>query len=244
MPEAYKQMAIILNTLVENGEPGHDELAACQKKLAELEASNDLLYLTNQSSPLSQEKFQKDELHYKDYFFQSEKPDDTPCYPAKPVDGQGTSLYLQQFYRYLIQRDKPAEHLRIKVFENSEEIYEELIDIPNEDSSWEHYVVSNEMLLVPKTALTSIFGLNLQLSLVLDPYYSFSLVVSQKGSDSKYHFSFFLDDQPLYDLHFIPQPPWQLEALRKPKPSSINIPILSGTAIRLQASIETRRGHF
>jgi len=229
--EAYKQMAAIFKVLIENGEPNRGELAACQRKLAELEVSADLLNIKYQPPQISQEKFQENELLYKDYFFHGQKPDDFYPYAAIPLDGQKTSLYLQQFYRYLVRLDHPARHLGVKVFENDKKIHEEIINIPIEGKSWEHYLVSDEMLLIPKTSLCSNFGLDLQLSLILDPDHKFSLIISQKGSDPKYKFSFFLDGQPLYDIHFIPQPPWQLETLCKPKHSSVNIPTLPNPSI-------------
>ncbi|MEI8125283.1 MAG: DUF6531 domain-containing protein, partial [Parachlamydiaceae bacterium] len=230
--EAYKRSIFLLQKLIEDGEPDSGELSIYQNKLAALELARDERRLTHQPTQISQDEFRELESIHRNHLFHKKKSDKLSQNEAIPsayevfsLDGQDKVFYAQQFHRYLVQGDRPGTCLRIKVLDNGANVYEEKIQIPTTGTSWEHYLTSDEMLLAPKTVLTSQFGLDLRLNVVSDPYHNFSLIIAQNGSDAKYSFLFFLDDLYLYDLHFVPPLPWQLEALYKPASCSITTPL-------------------
>ncbi|HEV8052135.1 MAG TPA: DUF6531 domain-containing protein, partial [Parachlamydiaceae bacterium] len=233
----YKQIASILENIYE-GQNDHIELISCLKKIGELDITLENQRFSHEPSKISQEEFNdRESLLRSDFFSLSAFNEVTPI-SAIALDGQSSSLFTQQYYRYLIQKDTKATTLRIKVLENDTEIYEESIEIPLEGDSWEHYLVSDEMLFIPKTNLSTIFGLDLRFRVVLDSYYNFSLVIGQKGSDTKYKFSFILDDEPLYDIFFISPPPWQLEALRKPLLLQTQVPVVQPSLLEFTPAID------
>jgi hypothetical protein len=107
--------------------------------------------------------------------------------------------------------------LRVKVYENSSFVHEERIAIPLQDTlSWDHYMALDQMIFIPETVLQSLFGLDLRLTIVSDPYHIFSLIIAQKAAQIRYTFAFSLEESPLYELNFTSPPPSQLEALSKP----------------------------
>ncbi len=135
-----------------------------------------------------------------------------------PLDGQAfSSLYIDHFYRFLIQRDLSASYLRVKVYDNHSLVHEEKITIPLQNTlSWDHYIALDQMISIPETILKLHFGLDLRLTVVSDPYHNFSLLIAQKATQTNYTFTFFLEEAPLYELDFTSPPPRQLESLRKP----------------------------
>jgi len=105
----------------------------------------------------------------------------------------------------------------VKVYDNQTLVYEEKITIPLQNTlSWEHYIALDQMVFIPETTLQSHFGLDLRLTIVSDPYHSFSLLIAQKSAKTNYKFAFSLEESPLYELNFICPPPSQLGSLRKP----------------------------
>lgn len=238
----YKQIAVILEKIYDgsNYQGPFDykpKLTSCYQKIEELDQLVDKERLTRKPPNISKEEFQARESQHRYNFFTQTNLCETYSGTAIAIDGQSSSLYTNQFYRYLVQQDSPATTLRIKVLENSTEIHEEAIQIPVEGDTWEHYLTSDEMLFIPKTGLTAKYGLNLRFRLVLDPYHNFSLLIAQKSSDTKYTFSFTLDDQPLYDINFISSPPWQLEVLGRP-PSEIKIPNTKNIGLEITPAID------
>ena len=222
--EVYRQLAFIYKKLIENGIPDTGELKIYEEKVVELETLRDEMRLTVLSPKVLQDAFIEEQLDCRSSFFNKKNPEENISFLGIPLDGQKNNLYINHFYRYLIQSEVSITYLHVKVFENSELIHEELIEIPLHSDLWQHYLVSDQMLLIPKTLLNSKFGLDLRLTRVADPYSNFSLLINQKGSNTKYDFSFFFEDKPLYDIHFICPPPHQLNALQKPALPEIRNP--------------------
>ncbi len=142
---------------------------------------------------------------------------------AAPLDGQSGKekdfiLYLGQFYRFLVQSDQIPSHLFVQVYEEGKKVHEEKIPLPQRRTpAWESYVMEDGMLLVPETKLTTQFGLHLYLTVVPDLLSPFSMVIAQKGTNSKFQFSISLDGgNPLYQSQFTEPLPWQLGELSKP----------------------------
>jgi len=216
--DTYTRLAAILQVLTTNGEQVTDEVARCHEKLTTLNAAADARRLTDPLSPSLQELFHTKEVYNRDQFYHGKtKNIKIKSEQVIPLDGQNGILYAGQYYRYLVQRKASPLNLRVVVSENGTSIHEESIAIPTTSALWDNYISVDEMLLVPDTVLRSNFGLDLRLTVVFDPYNSFSLVIGQKGSSAKYDFTFFLDDEHLYDVHFTHPLPWQLEVLRKPE---------------------------
>lgn len=149
---------------------------------------------------------------------------------AAPLDSQSGkedkdfTLYLGQFYRFLVQSDEIPSHLIVQVFEEGKTVYEEKIELPQKKTpAWESYVMKDGMLLVPETKLTTQFGLHLYLTVAPDPSCPFSMVIAQKGTNSKFQFNISLDGgDSLYKSQFTEPPPWQLRELSKPGFSAID----------------------
>lgn len=242
--DAYKRIAMILKSLIESGEPDNGDFDAYLQKMHEINTQIEEDRLIHPSSDISYEDFQERELFRREKFFCHKKGNDISPVIATAIDGQGSFLYTDQYYRYLVQRNSPATKLHVKVLENSVTIHEEMIEIPVEGDIWENYLVSNAMLLIPKTALSTQFGLDLRLTRVNDPYHNFSLVIAQRASDTKYEFSVFLDNEPLYDSYFICPPPWQLDALKKPSLSDICISLIPSTKLHIKPAPDDGSRHW
>lgn len=239
--DIYKRIELILDDLDKNGEKNTEELAGCHEQLAALDAEAYAKKLNGYRSLLSTETFRDNEKFKINQFYQGligrlgvKKSNQK----AISLDGQdnslyGDSLYTDQFYRYLIHREVSPSNLRVQVYENGENIYEEMIAIPMQGDLWDHYMHVDGMLLMPNGDLRSKFGLELRLTIVSDPYNNFALVIGQKSSGTKYDFTFFLDDDYLYDLRFKLLPPWQLEVLSKPELPAVKIPLSKTPLIKV-----------
>jgi RHS repeat-associated protein len=245
--ELKKQMLPVLEQLVEsslNEEEGifKEELTQLKHSIAAFETEADNSRLTESTYRLSQEEFKSRENERREHFFKSDilNPElFLPCVAenvprpfALPLDGhvakngKNFTLYNDQFYRFLVQSDLAVSELLIKVYEKGESIYEERITLPlKNEVAWERYLTTGGMALIPETKLKAEFGLNLRLHFVCDPMCAFSMVISQKGEDSRYQFSISLDETAtLYECNFSVPPPWQLDVLRKPALPNVDKP--------------------
>ncbi len=140
-----------------------------------------------------------------------------------PLDGQtsGHSLYTGQFYRTSVSGD--FQDLIVKVYEQEKLLYEERIHLYSPSSEqWDQHLKDEGLLLVPKTTLSKEYGLDLRLTYISDHQY----LIAQKGSYSNYTFKLFLHEKPLYTLHFIEPPPWQLGVLKKPALPCLSKPLV------------------
>lgn len=249
--EVQKQMLPILEQLIESSlsdeaEIFKQELTELKNSIAVFEAEADSNRLTKTTPLISQEEFRAREKERRELFFKSDfllKPDlflqsilhDESRPLAIALDGQvnkkdkNYTLYTEQFYRFLVQSDTPVPELLVKVYEKGKVIYEEKIAIPLKNTlSWERYL-RDGMVLIPETKLKAEFGLDLRLSFVCDPMYSFSMIVAQKCIYSKYQFSISLDEgTPVYECQLLEPPPWQLGVLKKSALTIANKPIGEG----------------
>ena len=142
-----------------------------------------------------------------------------------PLDGQRGKgekeffLYLDQFYRFLLQSDHSISKFFVKVFKEGELVHEEG-DCPSSPK----YTVMG-ILFDQRWAPLYFLRPNLKGSLDLN-YVSAMLAIqdvipllfiAQKGSDPNYQFSFSLEGEgALYRCDLLEPPPWQLDAIRKP----------------------------
>ncbi len=149
-----------------------------------------------------------------------EKPIDQVCALDGQVKKKGDSyaLYKDQFYRFLIQSEFPVSNLWVHVSQGGESLHSEKVSISEQGSDqWEQDFQENGMLLTPQTQLKNLFGLDLRLHLSADLDQN-SIVIVHKGDSQDFQFTFSLsEDQKLYDICLLESPPWQLEALKKPK---------------------------
>ena len=216
--DIYKRIELIHQEIINNGENITEELSLCRGKLSELESAAIAKRLAEHQQDVSPELSRcKDHLNQFYSGLSRRQDSEGDGQNAIPLDGQGNEQFLGQFYRYLVQREITAVNLRVQVSEGGVQLYEEKIAIPLQGDLWHHYIAVDQMLLVPDGDLHSKFGLKLRLTIISDPYHRFAMVIGHKGSSTKYEFTFFLDDERLYHLHFIPPPPSQLEILGKPK---------------------------
>ncbi|MBI3212100.1 MAG: hypothetical protein HYZ47_05440, partial [Simkania negevensis] len=245
--EVQKQIVPLLEQLiesdVEHAKEASEELAELQNQISLFKKEADAKHFTATFPSLSREEFEQREKERRKLFFANKalllRPDlflakmlHNRSYPlVLPLDGQMSkqgdktakdlTLFTGQFYRFLLQNNSPISHLFIKVHKHGEVIHEEQITLPIKNtSSWEHYLRTDQTLIIPETKLKTEFGLDLRLNFVLDPSCPFTLIIAQKGSYTDYQFSFSLKENNtetlLYSSHFIPPPPWQLAMLRKP----------------------------
>ncbi|MEI8124924.1 MAG: DUF6531 domain-containing protein, partial [Parachlamydiaceae bacterium] len=216
--ESYSRAVSLLESLIDIKEQDASKLHDCEKKLTELWALTDARKLTPESPP--SENFEKEQNYRRSQFFQ--RQDQFKDVPNSEIalDGQGSELYTNQFYRYLVQQTSPCRSLNVKVTENGLVVHQENISLPVEESAWNQHLGINDNLYIPKTQLSSQYGLDLRITAVHDPYYSSSWIISQKGSNNHYAFSFYLDEKPLFDVRFMDPLPWQLEMLCSPAPLS------------------------
>lgn len=219
---------------------------------------------------LSQEEFKKQEQKRKEFFFKSEffldpnlfllDPLINDCLPrVVPLDGQmrkkekSFSLYTDQFYRFLIENSSEIPEISITVYEEEKALYVETITLPFEHFQGLESLLREGMIFSPETSLKSQFGLDLRFSFFYTPKKQFSMIVSQKIADPRYHISLSLgkDSDALYKCDFLLPPPWQLGALRKPgiihpnqriSPShSIPVAVLEKENVQILADIETKQ---
>lgn len=182
---------------------------------------------------LRRELFYKSDLRLNPNIFIQGLLQKEPHPVAIPLDGQcwkeskDFTLYLGQFYRFLVQSDEIPSYLFVQVYEEGKTVHEEKIALPQRRTpAWESYVMQDGMLFVPETKLKTQFGLDLYITFIPDPISQFSFVIAQKGADSKYQFSVFLDEnQPLYKSQFTEPPPWQLGMRKEPALPGYNRPI-------------------
>ena len=213
-----KQITGILQELINIGEGNPKELATLQSQIAAFEGKASTIHPSEKTEILSSEALDEHRKVFYDSLSKEQLAEKLSHSGIIPLDGQSfSSLYTDQFYRFLIQRDSPASYLRVKVYDNHSLVHEEKITIPLQKTlSWDHYIALDQMISIPKTALQSRFGLDLRLTIVSDPYHNFSLLIAQKTTQTNYMFAFSIDEAPLYELDFTSPPPRQLESLRKP----------------------------
>ncbi|MEI8365576.1 MAG: DUF6531 domain-containing protein [Parachlamydiaceae bacterium] len=213
-----KQIAGILQELINIGEGNPTELATLQSQISAFEGKASTIHPSEKKDTLSSEALNEHRKIFYDSLAKEQSAENLSHSGIIPLDGQAFSdLYTDQLYRYLIQKDAPASYLRVKVYDNQTLVHEEKIAIPLQNTlSWEHYIALDQMISIPETTLQSRFGLDLRLTIVSDPYHSFSLLIAQKAAQTNYTFAFSLEESPLYELDFTSPPPSQLEALRKP----------------------------
>ena len=268
--ELQKQSIPILEQLIEistgeEAEAFKGEQALLQAAVCAFGKEADSSRLTN-LSPLSPEEFKVREKERKELFFKSDvllHPDlflstnlNTLLPRVVPLDGQaekkeeGFVLYTEQFYRFLVQSDLAVSELFIKVYENGQAVSVEKISLPfGTIRGWESYL-KNGMLFVPESKLKSNFGFDLRLSFAYDPANKFSMIIAQKGTNTRYQFSISLTQETsLYECRFSTPPPWQLEILRKPAlttpsprlaRSSSGAVSIAGGSVEQLTSLETR----
>ncbi len=243
--ELKQQTLPILETLIQNSEGEEKEtlenhLKGLQISIALFEKEADQTRLTETSLSLSPEEFKAREDKRREIFFKSDfvldgsnffqafihqtlKPAvialDGPC--EKGVNEYG--LYLDQFYRFLLETEDPIKTLNVKVYKQGDLVHEENISLPVKGSlAWRSYLLKEGSLFIPETNLEKEFGLKLHLSYISDPKCP-SLLLSQKASDPQYYFTFSLGaEAPLYTCHLLAPPPWQLDALRRPRMQTPN----------------------
>ncbi|MEI8125917.1 MAG: hypothetical protein WCG42_09185, partial [Parachlamydiaceae bacterium] len=213
-----KQIAGILQELINIGEGNPKELATLQSQIAAFEGKASTIHPSEKTEILSSEALSEHRKMFYDSLSKEQLEEKLSHSGIIPLDGQSfSSLYTDQFYRFLIQRDFSASYLRVKVYDNHSLVHEEKITIPIQNTlSWDHYIALDQMISIPETALQSRFGLDLRLTIVSDPYHNFSLLISQKATQTNYTFAFSIEEAPLYELDFTSPPPRQLESLRKP----------------------------
>jgi len=206
--ETHQQIAAIIKKLIDCHEMDNCDLAETQEKIAFFENEADARHL--KADTAISETFHQEEKLRKEQFFSSKEKSPTLMSPIV-TSLDGSTLYTEQFYRFLIQTDSSASSLQVNVSENGTKVYEERIALPMEGTqSWHYYITSDEMMIIPETALKSQFGLDLRISIVFDPNHNLSLLISHKVMKENYTFAFSLADEPLYVLNFSPPPPWQL----------------------------------
>ncbi|MEI7441514.1 MAG: hypothetical protein WCK43_07790, partial [bacterium] len=219
--ENYRRIELILKELCDvTIESDCQELEVCQSKIIALETIVDGNRLSKPQQ-IPQESFQEKEKFRQDFFYNifsdETKSNEIISSIATPLDGQGSLVYAEQFYRYLIEGETYGKILIVKVSTEGNIVHEERIAIPNKDSLFSHLNSVSETILKLK------FGLDIRLTIVNNQIQNTFLIIGQKGSNTKFDFSFFLDETPLYDLHFLPPPPWQLDVLCNPTLPAINI---------------------
>src|SRR3990167_8884465 len=230
----------ILETLIQNSEGEEKEilenrLKGLQSSTALFEKHADQNRLTETSLSLSPEEFKAREDERRNIFFKNDFSSDPTLFfqnfihqTLKPaviaLDGpceKGANeyaLYLDQFYRFLLETEDPIKALNVKVYKQGDLVHEEKISIPVKGSlAWHSYLLKEGSLFIPEASLEKEFGLKLHFSYISDPK-CHSLLLSQKASDPQYHFAFSIEGKdPLYTCHFLASPPWQLDALRRPR---------------------------
>ena len=215
--ELQKQMLPVLEQLIESSlsdenETFKGEFSELKHSITTFETEADNSRLTESTYSLSQEEFRNQENKRREHFFKNDlllhpklflpsvvKKEPRPW--ALPLDGhvvkngKSFTLFTEQFYRFLVQSDFEVSQLLIKVYEKGEIAYEEKIVLPQKNEiAWEHYLTTDGMTFIPETKLKTEFGLDLRLHFVCDPMCNFSMIISQKGADSRYLFSISLDE--------------------------------------------------
>ncbi|MEM7175193.1 MAG: DUF6531 domain-containing protein, partial [Chlamydiota bacterium] len=239
--EQKKQALPLLETLIQNSKGEEKEtfeqrLKSLKTSITEFEELADQNRLTETTLPLSDEAFKQKEKVRRETFFRQTRPflnpqmlfhssmqDQTRPF-ALPLDGphgkkdEAHILYLDQFYRFLVQSDKPILSVRIQVLQDEEILCEETISLPLQGApSWQSYLTRDALLFIPETTLKKDFGIDLRFQWIFDPTCPFSLVVTQKGTNPGLTLSFSLNEkEPLFFSFFARPPPWQLDALLKP----------------------------
>ena len=141
--EIQKQTLSILEQLIE-GSIDDEELTQLKQSIAAFEKEADINRLTESTHLISQEEFSVREKERRELFFKSDlilnpnlflqsilQNESGPF--AIPLDGQvvkkgkNFTLYTDQFYRFLVQKDAPISELLIKVYERGKIIHEEKI---------------------------------------------------------------------------------------------------------------------
>ncbi|MBM3208085.1 MAG: hypothetical protein FJZ57_05700, partial [Chlamydiae bacterium] len=161
--------------------------------------------------------------------FERKKTEESSLPCAISLDGyvnkqeKNFTVYANQFYRFLLQAPSKPSQLVVTVYEKEDPIHKELIDLPCKDPlSWHKYITTEGMVYIPDTKLKACYGLDLRLHVAYDPTHPFAMIISQKGINTTYRFSFSLDGiSPLYTSTFFMSPPWQLDVLKKPSSASL-----------------------
>jgi RHS repeat-associated protein len=219
--ELQKYAVSILEQLIESS--AHEEGVALKMELAQLHTSvaafereADWKRLSANVPQFSEEEFKRQEKVRKELFYKSaqlldldflpfDAPPKTlskkPILLAMPLDGQvkhaegAYNLYTEQFYRFLVASESAVAKLLIKVYENAQLVHFEKIVLPAMHTpQWEQYL-ENGMIYIPETRLNSQYGLDLRISIVCDP--AFKMIVAQKSSNSRYAFSFAVDQEAI-----------------------------------------------
>lgn len=244
--EVQKQIIATLEYLVENGDKESlEELNRLKESVATLIENTDDIPAKIPDT-ISEEDRIKNQQVRRDLFFknkwsstQSTSFQKEPRPFAIPVDGQTEerrgefALFIDQFYRFLIQSDNPVSYLLIKVYDKGIAIHEEKIPLPLKNTlGWQRFLTNDGMVFVPETSLKTEFGLDLYITVVPDLTCPFAFLVSQRATNANYQFSFSLDDLPtLYACHPVMPPPWQLRMLMKPALPGRDKPILKSSPV-------------
>ena len=229
--EVQKQMLMISEQLIKD-EPGRQDLL---ELIEDLQTNIKFFECSSVKQPLSIEELKLIEQLKMKSFFASElfqNPNnmiqailDSPVRCLDKClhqDELQFTLFSGLFYRFFINSSTPLSGLRIKVYEGTQMVYEEKIELPEKTSL--QYLVQEGLIHIPETNIEKNFGLELRLS-HLPSVDKRGFIISQKCQSTKYVFVICTEDEkPLYSANYIRPPPWQLKALTQPNSIAINAP--------------------